>query len=158
MCCYLQQCKQCEAVLNYRTSSRPDWLFEGRRLLQILLTGSRGLYHWNIKMITYELFKCPNLVPWLIFNVTIYSRRQLELSLISFAGSDSTLTWKGGDKRKRRRQEGWGGGGRLFEGGDYFKYFRLNSKLLRGILFAGRLDNLSLSLHFHVLQVPWGLG
>ena len=35
----------------------------------------------------------------------------LELSLISFSGSDSTLTWQGGDKRNRRRQEGWGGGG-----------------------------------------------
>ena len=43
-----------------------------------------------------------------------------DLSLISFAGSDSTLTWQGGDKRKRKRQEGLGGWR-----GDYFKYIFL---------------------------------
>ena len=62
--------------------------------------------------------------------MSITSVSELELSLISFSGSDSTLTWQGGDKRNRRRQEGWGGGvaiirgRRLFliflsEGGDY---------------------------------------
>ena len=52
-------------------------------------------------------------------SMSITSVSELELSLISFSGSDSTLTWQGGDKRNRRRQEGWGGW-RLFEGGDYF--------------------------------------
>ena len=42
----------------------------------------------------------PNLVPWWI--------SQLELSLISFAGSESSSTWQGGDKKKRRWREGWG--------------------------------------------------
>ena len=34
----------------------------------------------------------------------------LRVSSDPFYGSDATLTWQGGDKRKRRRQEGWGGG------------------------------------------------
>lgn len=38
---------------------------------------------------------------------------ELYLSLISFAGSDSTSTWQGGCKRKKRWREGWGG--QLFE-------------------------------------------
>ena len=42
-------------------------------------------------------------------SMSITSVSELELSLISFSGSDSTLTWQGGDKRNRRRQEGWGG-------------------------------------------------
>ena len=42
--------------------------------------------------------------------MSISSASELVLSLISFAGSDSTLTWQGGGKRKRRRQEGWGWG------------------------------------------------
>ena len=42
--------------------------------------------------------------------MSISSASKLEFSLIGFAGSDSTvtLTWQGGDKRKRRRQEGSG--------------------------------------------------
>ena len=40
--------------------------------------------------------------------MSISSASELELSLISFAGSDSTLTWQGWGKQKRRRQEGWG--------------------------------------------------
>ena len=46
------------------------------------------------------------------------SASEFEWSLISFAGSDSALTWRGGDKRKRRWREGWEGaivqGRRLF--------------------------------------------
>ena len=34
----------------------------------------------------------------------------LRVSSDQFYWSDATLTWQGGDKRKRRRQEGWGGG------------------------------------------------
>ena len=56
----------------------------------------------------------------------------LGVSSGQFCWSDSTLTWRGGDKRKRRRQEGWGGGGvRLFKGGDYFKYFGLKEAINR---------------------------
>ena len=55
----------------------------------------------------------------------------LGVSSGQFCWSDSTLTWQGGDKRKRRRQEGWGGGVRLFKGGDYFKYFRLKEAINR---------------------------
>ena len=42
--------------------------------------------------------------------MAISSATELESSLISFAGSDSTLTRQGVDKRKGRRPEGWGGG------------------------------------------------
>ena len=73
--------------------------------------------------------------------MSITSVSELELSLISFSGSDSTLTWQEGDKRNRRRQEGWGGGGgRLFEGGGFFKYFRLKEAIIQGRrLIEGRL-------------------
>ena len=73
-------------------------------------------------------------------SMSITSLSELELSLISFSGSDSTLTWQGGDKRNRRRQEGWGGGWRLFEEGDYFKHFCLKGAIIRGRrLIEGRL-------------------
>ena len=73
-------------------------------------------------------------------SMSITSVSELELSLISFSGSDSTLTWQGGDKRNRRRQEGWGGGWRLFEGGDFLKYFRLKEAIIQGRrLIEGRL-------------------
>ena len=52
----------------------------------------------------------------------------LRVSSDQFCWSDLTLTWHGGDKRKRRRQEGWG---ELFKGGDYFKYFRLKGAINR---------------------------
>ena len=42
---------------------------------------------------------------------------------------DSTSTWQGGDKRRRRWREE--SGGRLFEGGDYVKYFRLRGTIIR---------------------------
>ena len=73
-------------------------------------------------------------------SMSITSVSELELSLISFSGSDSTLTWQEGDKRNRRRQEGWGGGWRLFEEGDYFKYFCLKGAIIQGRrLIDGRL-------------------
>ena len=52
--------------------------------------------------------------------MSISSASKLEFSLIGFAGLDSTvtLTWQGGDKRKRRRQEGLG---QLFKGWLLFK-------------------------------------
>ena len=55
---------------------------------------------------------------------------EIELSLISVDGSDSTLTWQGVDKRKGRRPEGWGG--RLFKGRDYFKKFPSKGAIIRG--------------------------
>ena len=73
--------------------------------------------------------------------MSISSASELELSLISFAGSDSTSTWHGGDKRKRRRQEGWGEG-RFFKGGDYFKYCSLKGAINRrtAIIRGNRLS------------------
>ena len=46
-----------------------------------------------------------------------------KLSLINSAGSDCTSS---------NRRDGLGGGGRLFGGGDYFKYFRLGDAINRG--------------------------
>ena len=59
---------------------------------------------------------------------------EIELSLISFAGSDFTLTWQGVDKRttKKAKVVVVGGGGALFEGSGYFKYFRLKEAIIRG--------------------------
>ena len=45
-----------------------------------------------------------------------------KLSLINSAGSDCTSS----------RQARWVGGGRLFEGGDYYKYFRLRDTINQG--------------------------
>ena len=60
---------------------------------------------------------------------------EIELSLISFDGSDSTLTWQGVDKRKGRRPEGWGWG-RFFKGGDYFREaFNLWMAIIRGMWY-----------------------
>ena len=71
------------------------------------------------------LLSVPNSVPGLIFRV--------KSSKISFAGSDSTSTWQGGDKRKRRWWEGWGGG-------DYSREATiLNISIKGGRLFEGRL-------------------
>ena len=71
--------------------------------------------------------------------MSITSTSELELSLISCASSDSTLTWQGVDKRKGRRPEGWGWGA-IFKGGDYFKYFRLKGLIILGrCLIDGRL-------------------
>ena len=64
---------------------------------------------------------------------------EVELSLISLiAGSGSPLTRQGGYKRKTRWREGWGmgGGGRLFEGGDYFKIFPFKGGLLNNVLLV----------------------
>ena len=49
-------------------------------------------------------------------SVSITPASELDLSLITFAGSDFTLSRQGGDKKKRRSQEvcvrgRWGGGG-----------------------------------------------
>ena len=57
---------------------------------------------------------------------------ELELSLISFDGSDSTLTWQGVDKRTTKKARGVGGA-RLFKGSNYLKYFRLKEAINRAI-------------------------
>ena len=68
-----------------------------------------------------------NLVPRLIFNLSISSATKHESSGISFTGSDSTSTLQGEDNLKEgERVRG------LFEGGDNLKYF-----ILRGRLFEG---------------------
>ena len=68
-----------------------------------------------------------------LFSMAISSATELESSLISFAGSDSTLTRQGVDKRKGKRPEGlWVG--------DYsrekiiLKNFRLRRRLFEGQL------------------------
>ena len=63
-----------------------------------------------------------NLVPWIIFRAWIVT---------DLAGSGTASTWQGADKRKRRYGKR-GKGGRLFEGGDYFKYFRQRGAIIRG--------------------------
>ena len=54
--------------------------------------------------------------------MAISSATELESSLISFAGSDSTLTRQGVDK-KGKKAIGVGGGERLFKGRDFLKKF-----------------------------------
>ena len=66
--------------------------------------------------------RVPNLAPWLIFNVNILGVRA-ELSLISFAGSDSIL-YLGREGIKEREEGKRGGGGRLFEGRLLFEEMR----------------------------------
>ena len=102
---------------------------------QILLTGSHALnilFHYPIKSKINTSNKqnmgfssVPNLVPWLIFK-SITSASELESSLISFTegrwDEERERKKRGGDKRKRRSLKGWGGG-QLFEGGDYFKFY-----------------------------------
>ena len=53
------------------------------------------------------------------------------MSLIRFAESQCTSTCQGGDNGKRRWGEGRGER-RLFEGGDYFKYFHQRGAIIRG--------------------------
>ena len=77
--------------------------------------------------------------------MAISSATELESSLISFAGSDSTLTRQGVDKRKGRRPEGWGGGGRLFKGRDYFEKFPSKGAIIRG-------NTVSMNFHLPVYE------
>ena len=61
--------------------------------------------------------------------MSISSALELELSLISFPGSDSIL--KVGREGIKEREEGKrGGGGGLFKGGGYFKCFCLKGKII----------------------------
>ena len=67
--------------------------------------------------------------------MAISSATELESSLISFAGSDSTLTRQGVDKRKGRRPEGWGGGGDYSREEIILKNFRLRGRLFEEIRY-----------------------
>ena len=67
--------------------------------------------------------------------MSISSALELELSLISFAGSDSILyLGREGikEREKGKRVEGGGGVRRLFKGAYCFKYFRLRRRLFEG--------------------------
>ena len=130
---------------NYRISpsniARADYflfrakrgrLFEGRRLFPILFPGSRALKIYVFFFFSKEkspqtnwrlgFSRVSNLVPWIIFRAWIVT---------DLAGSGTASTWQGADKRKRRYGKR-GKGGRLFEGGDYFKYFRQRGAIIRG--------------------------
>ena len=61
--------------------------------------------------------------------MSISSASELESSLVSFAGSDSTSEEREGGKR--------GEGGRLSEGGDYFHYFHRRGDYLREAINQG---------------------
>ena len=91
--------------------------------------------------------RVPNLVPWLISNVNILDVRAwiindqfccicLHFSYVCYPGSQF-LTWQGRDKKEKIAR---GVGGRLFEEGDYFKYFRQRGAIIQGRrLIRGRL-------------------
>ena len=71
--------------------------------------------------------------------MAISSATQLESSLISFAGSDSTLTRQGADKKGKKAIGLGGGGGGV---GDYkreeifLKKFRIRGRLFEGQLLC----------------------
>ena len=48
--------------------------------------------------------------------MSISSASELELSLIRFAGSDSTSTWQGGDIKEKEKKARGMGGGAIFQG------------------------------------------
>ena len=77
--------------------------------------------------------------------MAISSATELESSLISFAGSDSTLTRQGVDKRKGRRPEGWGGGGDYSREEIILKNFRLRGAIIRG-------NTVSMNFHLPVYE------
>ena len=123
-----------EIRLQYRIFFAPKGAIRGKRLFQILLTGSRTLnilFYYPIKSknnhIQYTehgLYKCSKFGPRLSFNVsTVSSISELESSQIIFAHFSFVfyprwqfLTWQEKNKRKGER--------RLFQifpsqGGDY---------------------------------------
>ena len=57
----------------------------------------------------------PNMVPWLIFNVNI-------LGVRAWITTDQFYWIR--EREDGERGKGGGGGQILFEGGDYFKYYR----------------------------------
>ena len=80
--------------------------------------------------------------------MSISSALELELSLISFAGSDSILyLGREGikEREKGKRVEG-GGVRRLFKGAYCFKYFRLRRRLIEGRLLFEEMRYLLLTI------------
>ena len=116
------------------------WLFEGRRLFQLLLTGRRAqniyiyihifLIPLNQAIITSNklnmgFLSVPNWVPGLIFGAWIITH---QFCWIRFHFNFTRRVQK-----KEKMTRGWGGGGRLlFEGGEYFKYFHQRGAINRG--------------------------
>ena len=58
---------------------------------------------------------------YVYFSMAISSATELESSLISFAGSDSTLTRQGVDKKGKKAIGLGGGGGAIIQGKRFFK-------------------------------------
>ena len=87
-------------------------------------------------------------------SISVQSASELESSLMSFAISDSTSTWQGGDTRKRKLREEWGGEGRrLFEGGNYSRKYIL---IVANILYCLNLQ-LKQTFSISFLQTVWTL-
>ena len=76
--------------------------------------------------------------------MSISSALELELSLISFAGSDSIL-YLGREGIKEREEGKRGRHGRLFKGAYYCKYLRLEEAINRGTAIIRRMRYLLLT-------------
>ena len=85
--------------------------------------------------------------------MAISSATELESSLISFAGSDSSLTRQGVDKQGKKAIGVWGGGGRLFKGRDFLKKFPSKGAIIRGTAIM-RGNTVSMIFHLPVYKAP----
>ena len=132
-------------LLSHQKGER-GWLFEGRRLFQLLLTGRRAqsiyIYIFLIPLnqaiiisnkLNMGFSSVSNWVPGLIFGAWIITH---QFCWIRFHFNFTRRVQK-----KEKMTRGVGGGGRLlFEGGDYFKYFHQRGAIIRGRrLIEGRL-------------------
>ena len=118
----------------------------GRRLFRILLIVSVPLKKIknHIKLLNIHFLSVPNLVPWLIQyfnNLCQYPRRQsLNRRHWSILLDQTPFHWQGADKRKRRWQKKLqGGGGGLFEGGDYLNISVKGRRLIEGRLLFEKM-------------------
>ena len=86
--------------------------------------------------------------------MAISSATELESSLISFAGSDPTLTRQGVDKKGKKAigVGGWGGG-RLFKRRDFLKKFPSKGAIIRGTAIM-RGNTVSMIFHLPVYKAP----
>ena len=106
-------------------------IIQGRWLPQILFhwkSCPKYFVYYPIKMKKWShlvFLSVPNLVCYIIFSVNILGFRAWIVRVISFARSDSILTWQG--KMARGVQ------GRLFKGGNCVKYFQP-----KGVIIWGR--------------------
>ena len=132
-------------LLSHQKGER-GWLFEGRRLFQLLLTGRRAqniyIYIYFIPLnqaiitsnkLNMGFSSVPNWVPGLIFGAWIITH---QFCWIRFHFNFTRRVQK-----KEKMTRGVGGGRLLlFEGGDYFKYFHQSGAIIRGRrLIEGRL-------------------